>query len=85
MVDKQFFECMCGHSVLSVVRDEWDEYTNYVSLVIYGEHTASWKDRLGHAWSIFKYGHPQGATELLLLEAEAKRLGELLIETVGKD
>ena len=83
-MEKQFFQCMCGHSVLVVTRDEWDEYTNYVSLLIYGEYTASWKDRLRHAWSIFKHGHPWASTELLLREADANRLGELLIEA-GKE
>jgi len=78
-MDKHYFECMCGHSVLSVARDEWDEYTNYVALLIYGEYTASWKDRIRHIWSIVKYGHPWGATELLLPEAQAKQLGALLI------
>ena len=75
----EFFECMCGHSVLSVTWDEWDEYTNYVSLLIYGEYTPGWKDRVRHIWSIGKHGHPWVATELLLREADAKRLGDLLI------
>ena len=77
--EKHFFECMCGHSVLSVSRDEWDEYTDYVALLIYGEDAAGWKDRLRHAWSIIKYGHPWGATELLLRVDEAQRLGQLLL------
>ena len=78
-MEKHYFECMCGHSVLSVTRDEWDENTNFVSLLIYGERTAGWKDRLRHIWSIAKYGHPWMSTELLLHEADAKRLGKLLI------
>ena len=79
-MEKYYFECVCGHSVLAVDRDEWDEYTNYVSLVIYGEHTPGWKGRLRHVWSIVKYGHPWSSTELLLLESEAERLGRILIE-----
>ncbi len=79
MTEKHYFECVCGHSVLSVGREEWDEYSNFVFLLIYGEYTAGWKDRLRHIWSIVKYGHPWGTTELMLLESEAERLGKLLI------
>lgn len=78
MDDKLFVECMCGHSVLRVAWDEWDEYTIYASLIVYGEHTPGWKDRLCHAWSIVRYGHPWGATEVLMKESDALRVGKLL-------
>ena len=76
---KHYFECMCGHVILSVFHDEWDQYTNYVALVLYGERTPGWKDRLRHVWSIFRYGHPWQSTEVLLSTPEAERLGKLLI------
>jgi len=77
-LEKHYFECMCGHAILSVYRDEWDEYTDYVALVVYGEHTPGWKDRLRHVWSILRYGEPWQSTEVLLRPKEADRLASLL-------
>jgi len=79
-MDKHYFECECGCVVLAVARDEWDEYTSFVWLTLYGEYHQGWKDRLRHIWDIIKYGHPWGSREIMLRLGEADRLGRLLLE-----
>ena len=79
VVEKQYFECECGCVVLTVAVDDWDEYTTFVWLTIYGEHHAGWKDRLRHIWSIIRDGHPWGSQELMFRLDEADRLGRILI------
>lgn len=77
--EKHYFECECGHSVMSVMHDEFDDWTDLVWITIYGEHTAGWKDRLRHIWSIIKYGHPWASTEIILRKESAEQLAELLL------
>ena len=79
MSDKRYFECACGCCVLSVTHDDWDDYTAFVWLTIYGEYSESWRDRIKQACSVLKHGHAWNTREILFRKQAAIDLGRLLI------
>lgn len=81
---KEFFECTCGHAVMKVSLDAWDEYTPYVDIMFYGEHETGFVHRLKHAWDIIRYGHPQHAEEITLTLESARKMGIFLLQEADK-
>jgi len=78
-MDREYLECSCGCCVLSVFHDDWDEYTAFVWLIIHGEYSEGWRDRIRQAWRVIRYGHAHNTREILFRKAAAIRLGNLLL------
>lgn len=81
MIDK-FFRCECYGEGLRLSYDAEDK-SFYVSLWREGyREPIDWVHRLKHIWRILRDGQPWH-DQVVLNEAEAKALGQFLIEPKG--
>jgi len=81
MSDDYFFMCDCGGELIGLAYlMDFPESPICLSMWSRGQNTRSdWRYRLSAIWQIIRKGHPY-EDEILLNKADARKLGEKLIE-----